>query len=500
MRRLLLTILLSVASFSLAWAADFSVPMQGFSLYFNILYDEENAVEVTYPMEKGNSYWQGFSMPSGVLNIPERVSHNGVTYTVVAIGERAFSNCTAITSLTIPRTVTEIGAYAFYHCTGISGKVTIGENVVKIGRSSFYDCTGIMEVQFNATSCESMGGSQGTTVFGNCRKLKVLTFAPTVKVIPDYAFSGMDVLNGEWQLPRDLEYIGEYAFAYCSNLKGKLVIPEGVKRIGVNAFAQCHNIKQLELPSNIERLDTRAFYQCVGLIEVYSRSLVPPELGEMVFSGIGKSAVLVVDCISAERYKNSPAWNHFSNQRILEPCVIELKAKVAVPGSGTVLGTGTYSIGSKVKLVAVCNSGFGFRSWQDGNTDNPREVTVDDTITYVANMVKAEVIHQIEYVHDTIYKDGIKVEERYYEINDRAEPIASQQIVVYNRQNRRVEINADRRNIIGMALYDDAGHCLFTGNPRHGKINMRRFKTGYFIVRLTTTTGEVIVRFFHSKK
>lgn len=40
--------------------------------------------------------------------------------TVTAIGERAFFNCTGLTSITIPELVTTIGDYAFYNCVGVT--------------------------------------------------------------------------------------------------------------------------------------------------------------------------------------------------------------------------------------------------------------------------------------------------------------------------------------------------------------------------------------------
>ncbi len=51
---------------------------------------------------------------------------------------------------------------------------------------------------------------------------------------------------------------------------------------------------------------------------------------------------------------------------------------------GTVLGGGIYTEGAAISIEAKANKGCQFVSWQDGNTDNPRTITVKSDETYVA--------------------------------------------------------------------------------------------------------------------
>ena len=499
MKRIIAILLFTALTLSAA-AFDFAVKQSaGYSLYFNIIDEEEKAVEVTYPVAVGNYFWQGHRAPFGIVDIPAQVEHNGTTYTVVAIGERAFSGCSEITGVNMPTTLTDIGSYAFYQCPGIRGIVTIGENVVRIGRSAFYGCSSITKVQFNATACESMGGSKSTTAFGNCRSLTTISFGPNVRIIPDYAFMGMDLLVCEWQMPRDLEYVGEYAFAYCYSIYGKLTLPEGVRKVASYAFAQCHSLLQLELPSQLSHIDNRAFYQCINLREITCNAMTPPQLDGETFSGVKRATKLNVPCISVERYATAEEWMTFTNRIAMQPCKLDIYAKAADPKSGVVMGAGSYKIGDTATLVAVCRAGYSFRKWMDGNTDNPRQVSVDDTVTYVADMQETEVIHEVEYIHDTTYMDGVEVVYEYYEIGDVAEPMSEQDEVVYDKARRRIEVPIDKHEILGVALYNDAGQCVSTGKPRRGYINMRRFPTGYYIVRISTPDEERMLRFFHNK-
>ena len=109
-------------------------------------------------------------------------------------------------------------------------------------------------------------------------------------------------------------------------------------------------------------------------------------------------------------------------------------------------------------------------------------------------------LHEVEYVHDTVYRDGVQTIYRTVEANDMAKPIGQQDVIVYNRSNHRVEIGLTRREIMSLALYNDIGQCVYTGKPLLGYISMRSRPSGYYIIRITTLDEDYYLRFFHSKK
>lgn len=135
MKKLFL-ILLLVASIGSLRAYDFKVG----DLYYNILTDQTNAVEVTYELTTSYNY-------SGLtnVNIPDSVTYQGITYSVKSIGKSAFEWCSSLTSVTIGNNVTNIGNYVFNSCTRLTS-VTIGNNVTNIGTYAFCCCNALSSI------------------------------------------------------------------------------------------------------------------------------------------------------------------------------------------------------------------------------------------------------------------------------------------------------------------------------------------------------------------
>ncbi len=54
---------------------------------------------------------------------------------------------------------------------------------------------------------------------------------------------------------------------------------------------------------------------------------------------------------------------------------------------GAVMGSGLYNLNEEATLIAVPENGYKFVSWNDGNTNNPRKITVTEDISFVATFV-----------------------------------------------------------------------------------------------------------------
>lgn len=65
---------------------------------------------------------------------------------VTTIANKAFANCTRLTSISIPNSVTTIGSSAFRGCTGLTS-IEIPNSVTTIYGSAFLGCTGLTSIE-----------------------------------------------------------------------------------------------------------------------------------------------------------------------------------------------------------------------------------------------------------------------------------------------------------------------------------------------------------------
>ena len=89
-------------------AYDFEVG----KLYYNITSVSDLTVEVTYR----DKTYNGSSLYSGDVVIPNVVKFGNRSFTVVGIGSNAFNNCSALKSVRIGNGVKSIGSNAFFNC------------------------------------------------------------------------------------------------------------------------------------------------------------------------------------------------------------------------------------------------------------------------------------------------------------------------------------------------------------------------------------------------
>lgn len=130
---------------------------------------------------------------------------------VTSIGESAFSDCSSLTSINLPKGVTSIGESAFYGCISLTN-ISLPDGVTSIGDNAFAQCALISIILPEKLT------SIGMATFANCEDLTSINLPKGVTSIEDGAFCGCTSLISI-SLPDKLASIGMEAFGYCSNLE-----------------------------------------------------------------------------------------------------------------------------------------------------------------------------------------------------------------------------------------------------------------------------------------
>ena len=235
---------------------------------------------------------------------------------VTEIGEKAFNECTSLTSVTIPNGVTEIGRMAFMKCTSLTS-VTIGDGVTSIGYSAFYDCTSLTSV----TIPDSVT-SIGSCAFSDCVNLAEFNgkFASPDKrclIVEGRLVSFAPAGLTRYTIPDSVTEIGASAFENCTSLTS-ITIPNYVTWIGRKAFMMCTSLTSVTIPNYVAEIGASAFYNCTSLKSVYCNSDTPPRLNSFLcrwpwFAHNAQDRKIYVPQQSVEAYKKADGWKRFAD-------------------------------------------------------------------------------------------------------------------------------------------------------------------------------------------
>ncbi|ELP92049.1 hypothetical protein EIN_292280 [Entamoeba invadens IP1] len=172
---------------------------------------------------------------------------NNIPSSVTSIGDKCFSFCGSLTSVTIPSSVSSIGEGCFSGCSNL-GSVTIPSSVTSIGYCCFSGCSSLRSITI-PSSVRSIGGS----CFCKCSSLSSIT------------------------IPSSIRSIGGYCFYECSSLI-VITIPSSVRLINDWCFSGCSSLSSVTIPSSVTSIGYRCFYRCSSLSSYTWRLLKPAPL------------------------------------------------------------------------------------------------------------------------------------------------------------------------------------------------------------------------------
>lgn len=307
---------------------------------------------------------------TGAVTIPRKINYDGVEYSITSIGEKAFSNCTNLISVSIPNTVTSIGNNAFENCRGITSFI-IPNSVTSIGESAFYHCNNLTTI----TIPNSVSSVEKYT-FWDCNSLSSIDIPNSVTSIKDFAFWRCSSL-ASITIPKSVTTIGYDAFRECSSLT-TVTIPSSVTYVGGYAFYGCSSLTSLSISSNASRICELAFANCGKLEKVYCLAEKVPITNTDAFeNSYPEYTTLYVPTVSLNDYKTTEPWSQFGTIK-------------GIGGSGeepTKCATPTISYADKRLTFACETEGVEYvYEIKDADIKKGYDAEVDLTATYVISV------------------------------------------------------------------------------------------------------------------
>lgn len=358
-----------------------------------------------------------------------RITTVTIPASVTSIADGAFRNCTALTSVTVPANVESLGSYVFDNCSALT---TVNlHNGLTLGDYAFNNCTALQAVTLPADltaipeglfkGCTSLQNvvlpagvtSIGSYAYNGCSSIYTLDLPGTVVTVGAQAFSRMEglrfvTLNGGTQsfgndcfnfsnaivsttfngtleqwLAIDFANANAQPMSRSRNLflNGQMltdvVIPDGTTEVKAFAFFYDTLITRVTIPATVTRIDSMAFYRLTNLERIVLQGM-PATVHTDAFRSVDKENVIVE--VPCNDYTADMTWEGFSH--VISAGMPAFNIVQRPGGVVTITSAPTCnSIAYTYTISATPGAYNMFQSWSDGNTDNPRTLTITEDVT-----------------------------------------------------------------------------------------------------------------------
>ena len=364
-------------------------------------YGCDSLTSVAIPNSVTSIAYQAFGRCSSLTSIT-------IPNSVKGIGNYAFFYCDALTSIIIPNSVTSIGNSAFQYCDALTS-IIIPNSVTSIGDAAFWGCSSLTSVILTANSVEEFCKGQGNGLLYNAhadcnRQIQIdgkevveITIPNTVTNIGNYAFYKCSSLTSV-TIPNSVTSIGDYAFYSCNSLTSATCESATPPAIGSSAFDRipvyvpCGCVEAYKAASGWEAVNTQEHLAEFSInLTINDSNMGTAKVDKNTACGSQISAIANYGYHFvrwSDGNTDNPRSLGLTQDTVLTAEFAPNKYTITTVSSdtqrGTTRGDTTVNYLEYITISATANYGYHFVRWNDGNSENPRQVQVTKDMTYSA--------------------------------------------------------------------------------------------------------------------
>lgn len=211
---------------------------------------------------------------------------------VTSIGDRAFSGCDKVTSVSLPSSLTGLGAYAFSGCLSLTSLEVGSVNLV--GDTAPFHDAGLLGPGIGVTFTDSVSVING--LFDGSERISSIDLGHA-KEIADRAFFGVD--GTEFVIPLSLEDIGDLAFYGCDGIE-EVSFGKDLTHLGIDAFYGCSNLREVHFDAELcSDLGTDGAFRDTGAGMTFALGTNCTYVPSNLFHGADVSVLTVADSVTS---------------------------------------------------------------------------------------------------------------------------------------------------------------------------------------------------------
>ena len=355
------------------------------------------------------------SIPDGITNIDTFAFYNcsSITYVLIGnsvtnIGYRAFEGCTSLDTIIIPNSVTNIGGQAFMSCSNLSF-ASIGNSVAAIGYKAFSLCNNLEKIYFYTDSIPSFGSN----VFETTNTTRNLVFYVLCGMKPQYrSVFGNGIGCTDTWLPFDVSATvsnterGTVQISSCSPTATLTTTENHGYHFSQWSDGDTANPRSVVLTNDTSftAIFEKNIYNIIGIAHDSTKGEVVGSCSVEYLDSVTLTAVPYygyhfvgwnpgwwtsdgIDYYLRLDFYDNPITVLVSDDATYSAYFVPNQYQVTLNVNnefyGQCLGQGIYDYLSEQTIIAVADYGYHFSMWSDGDTNNPRVLTItQDTSLY----------------------------------------------------------------------------------------------------------------------